>query len=175
VSIQNQILDIDANIIGIGDSPPEEYCWSGYTKNKDEFIQNNFSHVLIDGDNLICCSLDNSIALCEFIHLYISKSDKWDQLHDCLSPGMALWFLIGYEAMNSEYDDLPHWCANIIDCYCNNSLMTRRTLKFDDMEVDMELDVFLFKENDIIDTCITEIDEILAKEIHECEDTSAEL
>jgi hypothetical protein len=164
-------MNIKANIKGIGDvivnqAPPEEgYCWSGYTSDKDDFVLKNFYTVATKkGGKYFGCSLDNSVGLCEFIFLYASESDVWDELDDCLSPGMALWFNIGYEQMRDAYDDLPVWCANIIDCYCNNNLMMKTAMKIDDVE----WKIFLFKEPDIVGACSTEIDAILTAALDEC-------
>ena len=109
------------------------------------------------------CSIENTVALMDYIDSYVLRNKLFGELEDCLCEDMDYWFFLAWECEEFHYDEMPKWCHCIIALYIQLGYLLRAEI-INDQGKD---EVFIFDKDDL-KKCEEEILEIVGKELAEC-------
>lgn len=143
------------------------YQWSGYCSKiggETEFSDYNFQKVRFNEKVCFMCSVENTVALMDYIDRYVLQGNSlFMELEDCLCGGMDYWFFLAWESAQLHFDEMPEWCQHIISLYIQRGYLLRAEI-FTDQGED---EVFIFDKDDL-KKCEEEILEIVRNELAEC-------
>jgi hypothetical protein len=106
------------------DDVPTFYQWSGYSPNVNEYKHYNFLEKEINGTNVLICSSDNGVGLCDYLSCYIINSDFLYETENILSPDYSYWFFRAWEQAEPYFED-QGWFKRIVQLFIDRQMIIR--------------------------------------------------
>ncbi|MBT3375775.1 MAG: hypothetical protein HN976_31820 [Lentisphaerae bacterium] len=162
----------DLGVLSFQKLPSWNYQWSGYAdmyEGEADFTRFNFGSGRISDEVCYLCSVENGIALLEYIDRYVLECERFAELEQCLIEEMDYWFFLAWESAMTDYNDLPDWCHSIVELYIQKGYIFRACIETDQYEEEF----FIFKKDDL-KRCTQDIEEILRVALVECREEKAD-